>query len=159
MFGSRAVRHLRKKRLRDNAGAVIVEFVVALPFLFIVLFMLIGLGQGLWYYQIVTKGVRDGVRYVTRTPLAEPYLTFAKNVAMTGTPGGSDPAFTFWNDPATIIVTPVPVAHAGEFRDPSPLQTVRMTATVPVDIFVLQYFGFDPQITFTVSDVARHIGE
>jgi hypothetical protein len=127
--------------LRDNAGAVIVEFVVALPFLFIILFLLIGLGQGLWYYQIVTKGVRDGVRYVTRTP------------------SGSDPAFTFWNDPATITVTPVPVAHAGEFRDPSPLQIVRMTAAVPVNIFVLSYFNLNPLITLTVTDEARHIGE
>lgn len=150
-------RACRFKRADD--GAVILEFVMVLPLLLSFLIILIGVGQGLWYHQVVTKGVRDGVRYLSRAPLEAAFIANAKRVALTGTPDGSDPAFTFWNDPNTIAVTSTDIVHGGAFRGPDPLTTIRMTASVPVSIPVLAWFDIGPTITLIVSDEGRHIGE
>lgn len=155
--GAKTVRSGRFGRADD--GAVVLEFVAVLPLIVTFLLIMIGTGQSLWYHHVITKGVRDGVRYLTRAPLENEFIDNAKRVALTGTPDGSDPAFTFWNDPGTIDVTSTAVAHGGAFRGPDPLMVVRMTASVPVSVPVLTWFGVGPTITLTVSDEARHIGE
>jgi len=144
---------------RCERGAVIVEFVAMLPFLLIFLFIMIGIGQALWYHQVITGGIRDGVRYLARAPLEEEFVDRAKAIALSGDPTGGAPAFVFWNDPATIDVVLVEVDHGGAFRGVDPLTTIRMTATVPVDIPVLGFFGIDPGLTLRATDHARHIGE
>jgi Flp pilus assembly protein TadG len=146
--------------LGSERGTAVTEFVVVLPLLLIILFGVTGIGQALLYHQIITKGIRDGVRYLTRVPLTEPYLTNAKTIALTGSPGGST-AFSFWNDPSSIDISTSTVDHGGAFRDPGPITIVQMTATVPVDFPILTFWllGLGPTVTFTVTDEARYIGE
>ena len=157
MFGQLQV--LCKRFGRSDGGSVILEFVALLPLLFIFLFLMIGIGQALWYHQVITGGVRDGVRYLSRAPLEDPFIQSAKVIALTGDPSGGSPAFVFWNDPDTIEVELTPLDHGGAFRGPDPLTIIRMTAAVPVTIPVLDFFGLDPDLTLRATDRARHIGE
>lgn len=144
---------------RAEQGSVVVEFVALLPLLVLFLFMMIGVGQGLWYHQVIIGGVRDGVRYLARAPLDADHMARAKLVALSGDPTGASPSFVFWNDPATVDITLTPVAHGGAFRGPDPLTLITMTAEVPVSIPVLDFFGLETPLTLTVADQARHIGE
>ena len=60
---------LRRFRFaRADAGSVTVEFVAALPMLLAALAIMFEFGRGLWYHQVVTKGVRDAARYAARYP-------------------------------------------------------------------------------------------
>jgi Flp pilus assembly protein TadG len=158
-----AIHRFFGRLLRDECGTLVTEFVVTMPMMLVFLFGLIGMSQLLWYHHIITDGVRDGTRYLSRvaTPTVDPYLTRAKNLAMKGITGGGGSLFYFWTDPGSIAVTQGSIANpTGAFRDEGPVPTVRMTATVNVSIPVLgfSFLGLDPSITYTVADEARWIG-
>lgn len=139
------------------------EFAVTMPLLLIFLFGMIGMGQLLWFHHIVTEGVRDGVRYLSRVPnpSADPYLTRGKQIAMSGLAGGGGPLFYFWTDAGTINVDMLSIDNSGNaFRESGNVPVVRMTATVQVSLPVLGFslLGLSPSITYTVTDEARYIG-
>ncbi|HEX6978895.1 MAG TPA: TadE/TadG family type IV pilus assembly protein [Alphaproteobacteria bacterium] len=148
------------RALGDDRGSVATEFVVTLPILTILLFGFIGMGQLIWFHHIVTKGVRDGVRYLSRVPYEDGFIAQAKQIAMTGLPSGGT-VFQFWTDPASIQVARVEIPNDGAFRTQGPVPVVRMTATVQVDLPVLGYglLGMSPLVTYTVADEARWIGQ
>ncbi len=148
---------------RCERGTAVTEFVVSLPLLLVFLFGLIGMAQLLWYHHIITSGVRDGTRYLSRvdSPTADPHLTRGKNIAMKGIVGGGGSVFYFWTNASSIAVTQVDIANpGGAFRDSGAVPVVRMTATVNVSLPVLGFvlLGINPSITYTVTDEARWIG-
>lgn len=136
---------------REEKGAVLVEFVVLLPFLLALLLGVVETGRGLFYHHHITNGVRDGLRYLARTPLTATDIDTAKTIALMGLP-------TAYADAATVDVPdPWTPPNAAEFRTPP--QIIWMRAEVPIPFPLLRFFGLDPEITFTVMDRARHIGE
>lgn len=146
---------------RDERGTLVTEFAVTLPILLVFLFGFMGMGQLLWYHHIVTEGVRDGTRYLSRvaTPTADPYLTRGKNLAMKGITGSGGSVFYFWTDPGSITVTQTSVANpSNAFRESGAVPVVRMTASVTVSLPVLSFIGLDPSVVYTVVDEARWIG-
>jgi Flp pilus assembly protein TadG len=148
---------------RCNRGTAVTEFVVTMPLLLIFLFGLIGMGQLLWYHHIITEGVRDGTRFLSRvaSPTTDPNLTRAKNIAMKGIVGGGGLVFYFWTDPASISVTQVAIANTGNtFRESGNVPVIRMTATVTVSLPILGFalLGMNPSIQYVVTDEARWIG-
>ena len=60
--------------LRQDQGIMTVEFVATVPLFLGILVLMFEFGRGLWYHQIVTKGVRDGARYISRAPLTAEWL-------------------------------------------------------------------------------------
>lgn len=149
MSGSRIdkLRGARAGLLEDERGLAMVEFSIVVLLLATCLFGFAALGQMLWYHHIVTIGVRDATRFLTRVPLTG-YDTQAKNLALTGRTTGGTPA-PFWNDPGTIAITH-PAGAA---------TVVRVTATVPVTIVGGTFAGLVGAATFTITDEARWIGE
>lgn len=142
---------------------MVTEFVITMPLLLIFLFGLIGTGQLLWYHHIITNGVRDGTRYLSRvdSPTADPHLTRAKNMAMKGIVGAGGSIFYFWTDANSIDVSMLSIANPDNaFREDGPVPVVRMSATVAVNLPVLSFafLGMSPSITYTVVDEARWIG-
>ena len=137
---------------RHDRGAVLVEFVVLLPFLLALLLGVVEIGRGLFYHHYITNGVRDGIRYLARTPMSEDDKSMAKQIALMGLPDD-------YADPNQVDVSVINVAHGGSLRGPDPLQVVQMTASVPIPFPLLGFFGLDTLVTFVVSDRARHIGE
>jgi Flp pilus assembly protein TadG len=151
-----------RRMLRCERGDPIIEFIFILPLMLLLGFGVMEVARILWYQHSITKGVRDGTRYLTRVPLAgvandcgtvnvvaeATAIELALNGAYWGNP-----------DPDTVTVTLEAVPNnAGAFYGPDPLCMVRMTAQVPVDFPILTMFGMNPLITFTIVNEARHIG-
>ena len=148
---------------RCERGTAVTEFVVTMPLLLIFLFGLIGMAQLLWYHHIITEGVRDGTRFLSRvaSPTTDPNLTRAKNIAMKGIVGRGGLVFYFWTDAASISVTQVDIANpANAFRESGSVPVIRMTATVTVSLPILGFalLGLNPSVQYVVTDEARWIG-
>jgi len=53
----------RRRRIRDEDGAVAVEFVLLLPVLIVILFGIISFGIAFWKMEIYVSAAREGARY------------------------------------------------------------------------------------------------
>jgi hypothetical protein len=136
-----------------------VEFVAVLPFLLMFLFAVVEMGRALWYHHIITNGVREGVRYQSRLPLGEPFETQTRNLVRTGCiNGGCVARVPGWDDPDSVTVE-IFASFDEPFRPPHPVNVIEVRADVPIDFWLLNFFGMDPLLTFQVLDRQRHIGE
>ena len=155
-------RSLFRRFLRCERGDPIVEFILVLPLMLILGFGVMEIGRILWFQHFITKGVRDGTRYLSRVPLdgGGPCGAVPAAAATVATGLALDGAYWGAPNPANIAITLTPVNHAGAFYGPDPLCMVRMTAQVPVAFPILDAFlGSGPLVTFTVFNEARHIGQ
>ena len=121
-----------KSFTKGQSGASAAEFAMVLPFLLLMLVGAIELGRLLHDYQVVTKGLRDGARYLSRLAITCPNagvavgsvddadgVDIAKHLAMAtvvdpvavfaGTvptnPPATDLRLGYWSNPASITVT------------------------------------------------------
>ena len=154
---------LFRRFLRCERGDPIIEFILVIPLMLMLGFGVMEIGRILWYQHFITKGVRDGTRYLTRVPLAggtedcEEIAGAAVNTAIDLARTGA-----YWGaiDPGDITVELCLLPHAGAFYGPDPLRMVRMTAQVNVDFPILDAFlGTGESVTFTIFNEARHIGQ
>ena len=130
-------RHRRKRR-----GAVVVEFALIVPFLFIVVFGVIDFSRAYSQLNAINAGLREGARYasVMRDPAAAgaQALVRQKVQTMAGVFGynsldASKVTLTLDTDPGTgsqfVIVTvtahPVPLPVLGKFLGLSPFSVTR----------------------------------
>jgi Flp pilus assembly protein TadG len=147
--------------LGEERGSLVVEFVIVLPLILGMLVLISEFGRAFWYYQIVTKGVRDGVRYLSRAPAAEfnVFAERARYLAMTGQPDVSAaPAYAWWTDIGTVTTSaPETVGGPPQFR--TSFERITMRAAVPVSFPLLALVGQDPTITIVAADQARYVGD
>jgi hypothetical protein len=76
-------------------GAAIIEFALILPLLLILIFITTEFGRALYEYNIITKSVRDAVRYLSMQDpsigITEPAkVAIAKNLVVYGKPHPTD---------------------------------------------------------------------
>jgi Flp pilus assembly protein TadG len=119
-----SLRHQGRAFCRDENGSALVEGAVLIPLL-VILFL--GVFEFSWFFyqqHVASLGIRDGARYLARTPnacatgtlgwnLAE---TYARNLAATGSAQGGAARVNGWTAAmVTIRCTPVsnPVAADG----------------------------------------------
>jgi Flp pilus assembly protein TadG len=145
----------------DQRGSVVVEFVITLPLIFAMLVLIAEFGRAIWYHHVVTKGVRDATRYLSRAPVAafEDYRERAEWLAMTGDPSSpASPAYAWWTDIATVTASGrITLAGTPEFR--TPFEVVSVQAAVPVTFPMLVLIGQGPTLTIAAADQARYIGD
>lgn len=157
----RALRNRLAGLRRDQRGSVVVEFVITLPLIFAMLVLIAEFGRAIWYHHVVTKGVRDATRYLSRAPAAElaTYSERARWLAMTGRPDTSAaPAYAWWANIATVGVSgPTTLAGTPDFR--TPFEVVGVQAAVPVTFPMLVLLGQGPTLTIAAADQARYIGD
>jgi len=132
----------RRWNRRKKRGAVIVEFALIVPFLFIVIFGVIDFSRAYAQLNAINAGLREGARYasVMRDPAAvgAEALVKTKVQAMAGVFGynsldASKVSLTLATDPGTgsqfVIVTvtahPVPLPVLGKFLGLSPFSITR----------------------------------
>jgi Flp pilus assembly protein TadG len=158
------MRTLRKRLagLRgDQRGSVVVEFVITLPLIFAMLVLIAEFGRAIWYHHVVTKGVRDATRYLSRAPVAEfaDFRERARWLAMTGVAADpADPAYAWWTDIATVAASErVTIAGTPDFR--TPFEVVSVQAAVPVQFPMLVLLGQGTTLTIAAADQARYIGD
>lgn len=129
---------------RSQSGAVLVEFGMVLPVLFVFMATIIEGGRMTWAYQSVAGGVRDAARMIAR--VAPPdmcpggsvagYTTLAETIVTENTGGGSAiPAMV-----TVVDVTPSLRCVSGTYRV-SPAAVVEVRARVRIDFIFGNVFG------------------
>lgn len=75
---------------KAQKGVAIVEFALVLPLLLLLTFITTELGRAIYQYNILTKSVRDGARYLsTQQPGSAAAITTARNLMVYGNPAGT----------------------------------------------------------------------
>ncbi len=154
---------------RDGSGAAGIEFGLVLPLLVVLAFGAIEMGRMLWQHEIITKGVRDGVRYLTRVPVsctsAGPGGTFsaaeeqaAENLVKSGTTTAGTPILAAYNSANFTIEVDCRDAAALGLSGGTYLPVVRMIAEVPYIDYFIGMLGID-DVTFAVTHEEAHVGE
>jgi Flp pilus assembly protein TadG len=146
-------------RCRD--GSITVEFVVVVPLLIGALMFSFEFGRALWAYDVMTRDVRAGIRYLSRAPSS--YTGQAGCLAMTGLPEGDPPScnenakrFPWTNvsaDPFSYSSSPFTTADFNQNGS-----VITMTANVPLTLGFLGFIGAGTSYTLSVTDRIRHIG-
>lgn len=171
---------LSKRVGKDRSGAAGVEFALVLPLLVVLAFGTIEIGWMIWQHAVITKGVRDGVRYLTRVPVtctaAGPGGTFsatnkqsAINLVKSGNPAGTNPILRAYQSATFTVDVDCRDAASLGLSGGTYLPVVRMTAQVPFDDFTgdagdsyhsefLAILGIG-DVTFTVAHEEAHVGE
>lgn len=149
--------------MSDRSGTAAVEMALVAPFLILLMFLSVEMGNYMMTEQAVAKQVRDGARYAARIPIAQytcgqPVADPAKsniiNVTKTGsvdgTATGRFPA-TFWTNACSGSTSSVSVAlrcvpkadYSGVWAGlGSDIPVVKVSADVPyTDLFGISLAG------------------
>ena len=168
LANSRAV----KKLIVDASGSMTVEFVVLVPLLLAALVFSFEFARALWAYDVMTRDVRAGVRYLSRasTSCGSAAETNAENIAKTGLINGTDADAHFpWKGVSpTFDCTSVAFSSANFNQDGS---VITMTAHVPVALSFMSFLNtvtgltglsgqqpLNTSYTLAVADQARFLG-
>lgn len=154
---------------RDGSGAAGVEFGIVFPLLVILAFGAIEMGRMLWEHEIITKGVRDGVRYLTRMPVSctavGPGGTFAAadqqaaiNLVTNGTISSGTPILTAYDSATFTVEVDCRDTAALGLSGGTYTPVVRMIAEVPYIDYFIGVLGID-DVTFAVIHEEAHVGE
>jgi Flp pilus assembly protein TadG len=154
---------------KSERGAAGVEMALVLPLLVILAFGAIEIGRMVWQYQIVTKGVRDGVRYLTRVPVnctaVGPGGTFgssdvdtAKNLVKSGTRTASTPILPEYSSAVFQVTVDCRDAAALGLAGGTYMPIVKMTVQVPFTEWFSNMLGMG-DLTFNVAHEELHVGE
>lgn len=163
----RAIRHILQTLRRDDSGAALVEFAIALPLVLVLFAVTIEGGRLLWAYQATAAGVRDAARYLARaadTSVCAPggsldgYTTTLEGIVRTSSSGTG----IFPTGISVTSVTPSLTCVNGTYRL-SPAPVAQVTATLQVTfpfggVFTLVGLGTLATITTTVTDQSRIFG-
>lgn len=128
--------------LRDHHGAAAVELTLVAPFLIVLMFGALELGNYFWNEHVVVKAVRDAARYAGRQPFSSydcaagtvsaPVETAIRNLAMTGRISGGAARVQGWNASEVAVSLSCTAGIEGLYANRSagaPLVTVK--ASVP----------------------------
>ena len=147
-----------KNFIDDEQASYTVEFVVLVPLLLAALVFSFEFGRALWAYDVMTRDVRAGARYLSRAPAS--YTSQAEKVAETGSPTGTTLHFP-WTNSATFQYGTTTFSSANFNQDGS---VITMTANVPVTLSFMSFLNavtgaaLSTSYTLTVTDSARWVG-
>ncbi|WP_281842653.1 TadE/TadG family type IV pilus assembly protein [Sinisalibacter aestuarii] len=162
MKGTHIATHFR----RDERGAALVEFAIALPLVLVVFATIVEGSRLFWSYQATVAGVRDAARYVARvaaTDSCSPEASFAgykEDVELIVRNAMAQNSLF----PSGVLVSDVEpelVCVDGDFRI-SPAPVAQVTATLAVTFPFAGVFALVGSslgsITTTVTDQSRVFG-
>jgi hypothetical protein len=165
----------------DHRGSMTVEFVAFAPLLIAALVVSFEFGRAFWAFDVVTRDVRAGVRYLARNSATPPPYganlcpATARNVVETGLPNGVDANkhFPWKTNPAATFSCP-----SQTFDDLCPLlndcglnddgNVITMAATVQVSLSLMDVVNrlagltgaarIDITYPLTVTYQTRYVG-
>jgi hypothetical protein len=163
------LRRTAKRFSRSEGGAAAVEIAIVLPLLLLLGLGVVELGRTIWQYQIVTKGVRDGVRYLTRVPVtcagvgpggtfSDADLEAAKNLVKSGTKTASTPILPKYASADFEITVDCRDAAALGLNGGAYMPVVRMTVEFPFEERFADLLGLS-DLTFNITHEQVHVGE
>ena len=151
---------------KDDRGASLVEMTLVTPFLVFLGLGISEFGQAFYHQHLITTGLHDASRYLARfdDPLSRE--ADAKDIAVTGSIGGTDKRVSWWNT-GNITVTIQNIANPIDsttglrlYRGTDPLKVVRVATSVDhPGLGFLSAIGISSPLTISVYHEERVIGE
>jgi len=151
---------------KDDRGASLVEMTLVTPFLVFLGLGISEFGHTFYHQHLITTGLHDASRYLARfdDPLAA--AADAKDIAVTGSIGGTDKRVSWWNT-SDITVTIQNIANPIDsttglrlYRGTDPLKVVRVATSVDhPGLGFLSAIGISSPLTISVYHEERVIGE
>lgn len=151
---------------KDDRGASLVEMTLVTPFLVFLGLGVSEFGHTFYHQHLITTGLRDASRYLARfdDPLAA--AADAKDIAVTGSIGGTDKRVSWWNT-GDITVTIRNIANPKDsttglrpYRGTDPLKVVRVATSVDhPGLGFLSVIGISSPLPINVHHEERVIGE
>lgn len=151
---------------KDDRGASLVEMTLVTPFLVFLGLGISEFGQAFYHQHLITTGLHDASRYLARfdDPLAA--AADAKDIAVTGSIGGTEKRVSWWNT-SDITVTIQNIANPIDsttglrlYRGTDPLKVVRVATSVDhPGLGFLSVIGISSPLTINVHHEERVIGE
>lgn len=151
---------------KDDKGASLVEMTLVTPFLVFLGLGVSEFGHTLYHQHLITTGLHDASRYLARfdDPLAA--AADAKDIAVTGSIGGTEKRVSWWNT-SDITVTIQNIANPIDsttglrpYRGTDPLKVVRVATSVDhPGLGFLSVIGISSPLTINVHHEERVIGE
>jgi Flp pilus assembly protein TadG len=150
---------------RDSEGTALVEATIVIPVLLVLLFGVFEFSAFFWRQQLISTGVRDAARYLSRSlnPSSPAVETAAENLAVTGSTSGGTPRVFGWSGSDitisfTVIDNPVAANGTSPYRGPAVIQVVTVsTSYTHRSLGFLDYLGL-PNLVIQVSHSERVIG-
>ena len=165
-----AARRALKTFLRDQQGSYTVEFVVLVPLLLSALVFCFEFARALWAYDVMTRDVRAGVRYLTRATgsCGSASETTAENIVKTGLTNGADADAHFpWKGAASTFSCTTAGYSVANFSQNGTI--ISLTANVPVSFSFMTFLNavlklsggsaYATSYTLAVTDQARYVGD
>lgn len=150
-----------KKFGRSNSGSMTVEFVATLPMILAALAFIFEFGRAIWAHQVITKGVRDASRFISRAPITAgneaAIKAQAENLAKTGQLSGGTAGFP-WNNSTTFTIN----LAVGSYTTPdyaNDFDVAQISAAVPMDLAMLAFMGIGTAYTISTADQTALFGE
>lgn len=154
------------------------EFAICLLLLVVLAFATMEVGRLLYHQEIITKGVRDAARYLSRVPMTcsdansftfttEPYKTNAENLVLTGSTDSSMPVLSEdYNNSPSISIDVTCIDNSGnDYYGPKFLPVFRVTAQVQFSGILLDVLralagnSDTGPLTYSISHQEVSIGE
>lgn len=145
------------------------EMALVLPLLVLLGLGVAELGRTIWHYQIVTKGVRDGVRYLTRVPVicaaegpggtfSAADLEIAKNLVKSGTKAPATPILPQYANADFQVTVDCRNATALGLNGGAYMPVVRMTVQFQFNELFADMLGIK-DLDFVIAHEQVHVGE
>jgi hypothetical protein len=151
---------------KDDKGASLVEMTLVTPFLVFLGLGVSEFGHTFYHQHLITTGLHDASRYLARFDDPLGVAADAKDIAVTGSIGGTDKRVSWWNT-GDITVTIQNIANPIDsttglrlYRGTDPLKVVRVATSVDhPGLGFLSVIGISSPLTINVHHEERVIGE
>ncbi len=151
---------------KDDRGASLVEMTLVTPFLVFLGLGISEFGHTFYHQHLITTGLRDASRYLARFDDPLGVAADAKDIAVTGSIGGTDKRVSWWNT-GNITVTIQNIDNRKDintglrpYRGPDLLKVVRVaTSGDHPGLGFLSAIGISSPLTNSVNHEERVIGE
>ena len=151
---------------KDDRGASLVEMTLVTPFLVFLGLGISEFGHTFYHQHLITTGLHDASRYLARFDDPLSAAADAKDIAVTGSIGGTDKRVSWWNT-GNITVTIQNIANPIDsttglrlYRGTDPLKVVRVATSVDhPGLGFLSVIGISSPLPINVHHEERVIGE
>ena len=150
---------------RDTDGSALVEATIIIPVMLVLVFGVLEFSALFWQQQLVSAGVRDAARYLSRStdPSSPAAESAAENLAVSGSTSGGMPRAPGWG-PSDVSVSFKSIENnagangRGSYRGPEVIRVVTVSTSYKhPSLGFLDYLGL-PNIIVHISHSERITG-
>jgi Flp pilus assembly protein TadG len=134
------------RSIRNQQGAAMLEFAIALPLILLLLFGTIEFGVLFYNKQVITNASREGVRAgITKKEITEPTRTEIKDIVI-----------NYSNDKLICLKNNISLTYSDiDVPDFDAQNDLKVTVTVAYDFLFSQIIGLGPSIDISAYSLMR----